>query len=91
MCYKLVDGESGKIVCRSVFYSATESGTANLRVDLIKSLPHNSICNTDPDDMLDELIATTDLNHLFQILIQLIRSQQAQNPRPGRKSSKIDN
>ena len=30
MCYKLVDDESGKIVCSSVIRSATEPGTTNL-------------------------------------------------------------
>ena len=39
MCYKRVDDESGKIVCRSVIRSATEPGTANLRIDPIKRLP----------------------------------------------------
>ena len=33
MCYKLVDGKNGKMVCRSVIRSATELGTANLRID----------------------------------------------------------
>ena len=36
MCYKLVDDESGKIVCRSVIQSATELGTANLWIDPIE-------------------------------------------------------
>ena len=30
ICYKLVDDESGKIICHSVIWSATEPGTTNL-------------------------------------------------------------
>ena len=30
MCYKLVDEESGKIICRSVILAAIEPGSANL-------------------------------------------------------------
>ena len=30
MCYKLVDEESGKIICRSIIKVATEPGSANL-------------------------------------------------------------
>ena len=54
MCYKLVDNETGKIINRSVIRSATEPGTANLRVDPIKPLP------PDPDDILDETMSTAD-------------------------------
>ena len=60
MCYKLVDDESGKIVCCSVNRSATKPGTANLRVDPIKPLPHDANSNTDPDAMLDEMMITPD-------------------------------
>ena len=49
MCYKLVDEESGKIICRSVIRSATEPGTANFRIDPIKPLPP-------PDAILDEMM-----------------------------------
>ena len=54
MCYKLVDDESGKIINRSVIRSATEPGTANLRVDPIEPLP------PDPDDVLDEMMSAAD-------------------------------
>ena len=54
MCYKLVDDESGKIICRSAIRSATEPGTANLRVNPIESLP------SDADAILDEMMSTAD-------------------------------
>ena len=54
MCYKLVDNETGKIINRSVIRSATEPGTANLRVDPIEPLP------PDPHDILDEMMSTAD-------------------------------
>ena len=54
MCYKLVDDESGKIINRSVIRSATEPGTANLRVDPIEPIP------PDPDDVLDEMMSAAD-------------------------------
>ena len=54
MCYKLVDDESGKIICCSVIWSATEPGNANLRVDPIESLP------SDADAILDEMMPTAD-------------------------------
>ena len=60
MCYKLVDDESGKIVCRSVIRSATEPGTANLWIDPIKSLPSDAIRNTESDAMLDEMMTLAD-------------------------------
>ena len=61
MCYKLVDDESGNIVCRSVIRSATEPGTANFRIDPIKPLPPDAIHNTEPNAMLDELMTMADL------------------------------
>ena len=54
MCHKLVDDETGKIINRSVIRSATEPGTANLRVDPIEPLP------PDPHDILDEMMSATD-------------------------------
>ena len=60
MCYKLVDDESGKIVYRSVIQSATEPGTSNLSIDPIKLLSPDAIRNTEPDAMLDELMALAD-------------------------------
>ena len=53
MCYKLVDEESGKIICRSVIRAATEPGSDNLRVDPIEPLPPT-------DAQLDEMIETAD-------------------------------
>ena len=53
MCYKLVDEESGKIICRFVIRSATEAGTANLRIDPIEPLPP-------PDAMLDKMMTAAD-------------------------------
>ena len=60
MCYKLVDEESGKIICRSVIRSATEPGTANLRIDPIEPLPPNATHNTNPDAMLDKMMKAAD-------------------------------
>ena len=54
MCYKLVDDETGAIINWSVIQSATEPGTANLRVDPIEPLP------PDPDDVLDEVMSAAD-------------------------------
>ena len=54
MCYNLVDDESGKIICPSVIRSATEPGTANLRIDSIEPLP------SDTDAILDEMMSTAD-------------------------------
>ena len=62
MCCKLVDDESGKIVCRSVIRLVTEPSTANLRIDPIESLPPDAIHSTKPDAMLDELMTIADLN-----------------------------
>ena len=61
MYYKLVDDESGKIICRSVIRSATEPGTANLCVNPIKPLPPDAIPNTELNAMLDELMRLADL------------------------------
>ena len=52
MCYKLVDDESGKIICRSVIQSATEPGTADLRVDQTKPLPPDVMNSIETDDFL---------------------------------------
>ena len=54
MCYKLVDDDSGKIICRSVIRSATEPGTATLRVDPIELLP------SDADAIFDEMMTCAD-------------------------------
>ena len=61
MCYKLVDDEGGKIVCRSVTRPATEPGTANLRIDLIEPLPPDTIHSTELDTMLDEMMTMANL------------------------------
>ena len=53
MCYKLVDEERGKIICRSVIRSATEPGSANLRIDPIEPLPP-------PDAILDKMMTAAD-------------------------------
>ena len=65
MCYKLVDDESGKIICRSVIQSATEHGTANLQVDPIEPLPPDAIHSTESDAMLDELMTAADFDTPF--------------------------
>ena len=65
MNYKLVDDESGKIICRAVIRSATEPGTANLRVDPIKPLSPDAIRNTKPDAVLDELMTLADFETPF--------------------------
>ena len=38
-CWKLVDDNSGEIICRSIICSAIEPVTANLLVDLLEPLP----------------------------------------------------
>ena len=58
MCYKLVDEESGKIICRSVIRAATEPGSANLRVDPIEPLPP-------PDPDLEGLMKGADFEAPF--------------------------
>ena len=63
--YKLVDDESGKMICQSVIRSATEPGTANLRVDPIKPLPLDVIRNTEPAAMLDEMMTRADFKTLL--------------------------
>ena len=68
MFYKLVNDESGKIVCRSVIRSATEPGTANFRVNPIEPLPPYTIHSTELDAMLDEMMTTADLNTPFSHL-----------------------
>ena len=73
MCHKLVYDESGKIVCRSVIRSATEPGTANLQVDPIEPLPPDTIRNTKPDAMLDEMMTSADFEIPFRKLIWLIQ------------------
>ena len=68
MCYKLVDDKNGKITCRLVIRSATEPGTANLYIDPTKPLPADTLHNTKPDAMLDDLMTLayfeTSLSHL---------------------------
>ena len=53
MYHKLVDKESGKIICRSVIRAATEPGSTNLQNDPIEPLPP-------PDAILDELMTAAD-------------------------------
>ena len=65
MCYRLVDDETGKIICRSVIRLATEPGTANLQIDPIKPLPPDAIYNTEPGAMLDEMMTMADFNTPF--------------------------
>ena len=52
MGWKLVDDNSGKIICGSIICSAIGPGTANLQVDLIKPLPDGAILDTEEDTML---------------------------------------
>ena len=65
MCYKLVDEESGKIICRSVIRSATEPSTDILRIDPIEPLPPDATHNTNPDAMLDEMMTAADFKTPF--------------------------
>ena len=65
MYYKLVDDESGKIICQSVIRSATEPGTTNLRIDPIEPLPPDAIHSTEPDTMLDEMMTAADFDTPF--------------------------
>ena len=53
MCWKLVDDDSGEIICRSTIHSAIEPGSANLQVDPINSLPDPPIL-PDTSYILDE-------------------------------------
>ena len=59
MCYKLVDDESGKTICRSVIRSTTEPGNANFLVDPIEPVP------PDPNNILDEMMPTADFETLL--------------------------
>ena len=65
MCYKPVDDESGKIVCRSVIRSATEPGTANLRIDPIELLPPDATSTTELNAMLDKMMTRADFETLL--------------------------
>ena len=60
ICYKFVDDNSGKIICRSVIRSATKSGSANLQVDPIEPLPKDTIINTEEDAMFDKFMLFAD-------------------------------
>ena len=53
VCYKLVDEESGKIICRSFIRVATKPGLSNLCVDPIEPLPPT-------DAALDKMMETAD-------------------------------
>ena len=57
MYWKLVDDNSGKIICRSVICSATKPGSANLQVDPIKPLPKDAIIDIEEDTMLDKFMS----------------------------------
>ena len=68
MCHKLVDDESGKIVCRSVIGSATKPGNSNLRIDPIEPLPPDVIHSNELDAILDELMTMAYLKTLSSYL-----------------------
>ena len=52
-------------MCRSVIQSATEPGTANLRVDPIEPLPPDTMNSTEPDAMLDKMMTVVDFDTPF--------------------------
>ena len=60
MCYKLVDDNSRKIICRSVIRSATKLGSENLQVDPIKPLSKDAIIDTEEDAILDGFMSFAD-------------------------------
>ena len=59
MCWKLVDDNSGEIICRSTIRLAIEPGTANLQVDPIGPIPYpiaDPIENTNTSTILDDFM-----------------------------------
>ena len=65
MCYKLVDEKNGKIICRSVIWSATEPNTAKLQIDPIKLLPPDTMHSKEPDAILDKMMKAADFDTPF--------------------------
>ena len=61
MYWKLVDDNSGEIICRSTIRSTIEPGTANLQVDPLEPLP-DPIDDTKHDDLLDDLMSLANFN-----------------------------
>ena len=54
MCWKLVDDNSGEIVCRSAIRSAIELGAANFQIDHMELLPNPIDGN---DGLIDNFIS----------------------------------
>ena len=57
-----MNDESRKIIFHSIIRSATEPGTANLRIDPIGPLPTDAMHSTEPDAMLDEMMTLADFD-----------------------------
>ena len=65
MCYKLVDNNSWKKICRSIICLATKPGTANLQVNPIEPLLKNVILDIEEDTMLDKFMSLADFETPF--------------------------
>ena len=65
MCWKFIDDNIGKIICRSVIRSALEPGTANLQVDPIEPLQDDAILDTEDDAMLNGFMSLVDFETPF--------------------------
>ena len=55
LCWKLVDDNSGELICRPTIRSAIEPGSANLQVDQVEPLP-DPIDQTDSSEILDNFM-----------------------------------
>ena len=65
MCYKLVDNDSWKILCRPVIFSATKPGTTNQPVNPIELLLNYAILDVEEDTMFDKFMFLVDLETPF--------------------------
>ena len=59
MCWKLVDDNSGEIICRSTIRSIIELGAANLQVDPLEPIP-KPVDNAPTNDILDNFMSLAD-------------------------------
>ena len=60
MYHKLIDTNSGNLICSSDICSATKLRIANLFVDPIKISPKDEIIDTGNDVIFDEFMSFTD-------------------------------
>ena len=68
MCWKLVDDNSGEIICISTIQSVIEPGTANLQVNLLKPLSNEKQENNEVT--LDEFMLLADFDMLYSHMIE---------------------